>query len=98
MFERSDAFCVLPGGLGTLDEAFEIITWKQLGLHDKPVVLLNFKGFWQPLLDMIEKQIEGGYLHQDPARLFSVAEDIGEVFSAIAAASAATVEVDSSRL
>ena len=62
MFELSDAFCVLPGGFGTLDEAFEIITWKQLGLHDKPVVLVNLAGYWDPLLGMFEHQIEAGYV------------------------------------
>src|SRR5882724_11747956 len=54
MFEMSDAFAVLPGGLGTLDEAFEIITWKQLSLHDKPVVILDVAGYWAPLVALIE--------------------------------------------
>ena len=45
----SDAFCVLPGGLGTLDETFEIVTWRQLRLHDKPIVIVNLDGFWDPL-------------------------------------------------
>ncbi|MEA1651046.1 TIGR00730 family Rossman fold protein [Nitrospirillum sp. BR 11164] len=49
MVEKSDAFVVMPGGLGTLDEAFEIITWRQLGLHDKPVVIANIGGYWDPL-------------------------------------------------
>lgn len=98
MFERADAFCILPGGLGTLDETFEIITWKQLGLHDKPVVLLNLYGFWQPLLEMVERQVEGGYLHDDPAYLFSLADDIDGVFSAIAGMESGKVKADSSRL
>ena len=84
--------------LGTLDETFEIITWRQLGLHDKPVVLLNLYGFWDPLMEMIGRQIKGGYLHQDPAELFSVAKDIDEVFTAIEAAAASKVKADSSRL
>ncbi|TQV71241.1 TIGR00730 family Rossman fold protein [Denitrobaculum tricleocarpae] len=98
MFERSDAFCVLPGGLGTLDETFEIITWKQLGLHDKPIVLLNLHGFWDPLMDMIRRQVEGGYLHNDPGSLFSLADDVEGVFSAIASAADSRVTPDSSRL
>ncbi|WP_282608003.1 TIGR00730 family Rossman fold protein [Pelagibius sp. Alg239-R121] len=98
MFERADAFCILPGGLGTLDETFEIITWKQLGLHDKPVILLNLFGFWEPLLEMVQRQIDGGYLHEDPAYLFSLADDIEGVFTAIASAAAAKVKPDSSRL
>lgn len=98
MFERSDAFCVLPGGLGTLDETFEIITWKQLGLHDKPIVLLNLYGFWDPLMEMVRHQVQGGYLHDDPDYLFSLADDIEGVFSAIEKAAESKVEADSSRL
>src|SRR3954449_3401921 len=48
MAERSDAFAVLPGGIGTLDEMFEIVTWRQLGLHDKPVFLVDIDGYWRP--------------------------------------------------
>lgn len=98
MFERSDAFCVLPGGLGTLDETFEIITWKQLGLHDKPIILLNLYGFWDPLMEMIQRQVQGGYLHDDPDYLFSLADDIEGVFAAIASAKEARVKSDSSLL
>lgn len=98
MFERSDAFCILPGGLGTLDETFEIITWKQLGLHDKPVVLLNLYGFWEPLLEMVRRQVEGGYLHDNPAYLFSLADDIAGVFDAIASAESGKVKPATSRL
>src|ERR1700704_4926570 len=50
MFERSDAFVALPGGVGTLEELVEILTWKQLGRHSKPVLLANIDGFWEPLL------------------------------------------------
>ena len=52
MVDRSDAFVVLPGGLGTLDETFEILTWKQLRLHDKPIVVANIDGYWDPLEGM----------------------------------------------
>jgi len=48
MAEMADGFVVLPGGLGTLDETFEILTWKQLGLHDKPIVLVDIEGYWRP--------------------------------------------------
>jgi uncharacterized protein (TIGR00730 family) len=53
MFERSDAFVALPGGVGTLEELVEQLTWKQLGRHAKPVLLANIDGFWEPLLDLI---------------------------------------------
>src|SRR3546814_19216871 len=57
MVERSDAFVVLPGGFGTLDETFEVITWKQLGLHDKPIVLVDENGYWRPLLDLMDHMV-----------------------------------------
>lgn len=73
MFELADAFAVLPGGLGTLDETFEILTWKQLGLHGKPVVLVDEFGFWDPLLVMIDKMIESGFIAPRHRNLFAVA-------------------------
>jgi uncharacterized protein (TIGR00730 family) len=84
MAERADAFCVLPGGLGSLDEAVEIITWKQLGLHDKPIVLLDHAGFWQPFLQLLAHQTRHGFLHAEHGALFDVARDVDGVFAAIA--------------
>jgi uncharacterized protein (TIGR00730 family) len=52
MFERSDAFVALPGGIGTLEELVEQLTWQQLGRHSKPILLANINGFWEPLLDL----------------------------------------------
>lgn len=60
MFDLSDAFAVLPGGMGTLDETFEILTWKQLKLHNKPIVLANLQGYWDPWLGMAEHIMEHG--------------------------------------
>ncbi len=98
MFERSDAFCVLPGGLGTLDEAFEIITWKQLDLHDKPIVLVNIEGFWDPLLVLFAHQLASGYLHPRHWHLFRVVTGIDDIFDAIAVAPAPSVAADSELL
>ena len=95
MFERADAFCILPGGLGTLDEAFEIITWKQLGLHDKPIVLVNLEGFWEPLLALFAHQLVAGYLHERHWHLFNVVGRVNEVFDAVAEAPAPSVPTDS---
>ncbi|MDE2913206.1 MAG: TIGR00730 family Rossman fold protein [Paracoccaceae bacterium] len=61
MFMNSDAAVALPGGPGTLDELFEVLTWRQLGLHRKPVLLLNVNGFWDPLLTLINHQIRSGF-------------------------------------
>ena len=60
MAERSDAFAVLPGGIGTLDEMFEIVTWRQLGLHDKPVFLVDIDGYWQPLRALLDHMVGAG--------------------------------------
>lgn len=61
MAERADAFAVLPGGTGTLDETFEIVTWRQLGLHDKPIFLVDTAGYWRPLIDLFEHIVGQGF-------------------------------------
>ncbi|PHR20158.1 MAG: TIGR00730 family Rossman fold protein [Hoeflea sp.] len=63
MFERSDAFVTLPGGIGTLEEIVEIMTWAQLGRHIKPMVLANINGFWDPLNALIGHMREAGFIH-----------------------------------
>ena len=80
MFEMADAFVVLPGGLGTLDETFEIVTWKQLRLHDSPIIILNVNGYWSPLLALINATIRGGFAHPDIAELIAVVETPEQVF------------------
>ena len=62
MAELGDAFVALPGGLGTLDELFEILTWRQLRLHGKPVALLDVDGFWDPLLAFLDAQVAAGFV------------------------------------
>lgn len=86
MAERSDAFCALPGGLGTLDETFEIITWRQLKLHDKPVILANIDGFWDPLIHLVEHQTTEGYLRGGSTGLFHVVERVDQVLDCAASA------------
>ena len=61
MFMNSDALVVLPGGAGSLDEFFEVLTWRQLGLHEKPIFLLNIDGYWNKLLDLLDHTIEQGF-------------------------------------
>jgi uncharacterized protein (TIGR00730 family) len=74
MAERADAFVALPGGAGTLEELFEVWTWAQLGIHTKPVALLNVDGFWDPLLGMIDHLVDEGFVR--PAhRAMLVADD-----------------------
>lgn len=83
MAERSDAFVIMPGGLGTLDEAFETLTWKQLGLHNKPIVFLNIDGFWSPLLRMIEHQVAEKFVRQHHTQLFEMVDSVDLVVPAI---------------
>lgn len=63
--ELSDAFAVLPGGIGTLDELFEAFTWAQIGIHSKPIALIDVDGFYQPLIAHLRKCVEAGFLSQE---------------------------------
>lgn len=83
MAKLSDAFAVLPGGLGTLDETFEILTWKQIKLRDKPVVLVNVDGFWDPLMSLIESQIAENYVRTEHRELYEVAPTVADVLPII---------------
>ncbi|HTW27074.1 MAG TPA: TIGR00730 family Rossman fold protein [Acetobacteraceae bacterium] len=76
MFELADAFVMLPGGLGTLDEIVEIITWRQLALHNKPILLCNVAGAAMPLLALVDAVIDTGFAQPDVRRLFEVAADV----------------------
>ncbi len=76
MFSQADAFLVLPGGLGTFDEAIEIITWRQLRLHDKPILIADIAGWARPLLAAVEGAIDGGFADASARRLFTVVPSI----------------------
>lgn len=75
MADLSDAFAALPGGFGTADELFEILTWSQLGLHSKPVGLLNTAGFFDPLLAWLDQAVRDGFMKEKHRRLLVVAEE-----------------------
>jgi uncharacterized protein (TIGR00730 family) len=79
MFEESDAFITLPGGLGTLDETVEIITWKQLRLHTKPVFICNVGGWADGLLGAFEKAVNDGFAAAEAHRLYEVFPDVASV-------------------
>ena len=83
MVDRSQAFVILPGGLGTLDEFFELITWKQLGLHDKPIVVVNVEGYWTKLLESIDNIANVGFMRQEDKELFVVVDHIDDVITAL---------------
>jgi hypothetical protein len=80
MFDRADGFVVLPGGLGTLDETIEMITWRQLGFHDKPIVLANHRGYWDPLLSLFDHIVTTGFAQPDSRDLYAVAHSIDGIF------------------
>jgi hypothetical protein len=79
LYEESDAFLIMPGGLGTFDEAFEIITWRQLRLHDKPILLCNVAGWVEPLVATIDNAIEQGFADPACRNLFEVIEGVPAV-------------------
>lgn len=75
MSDLADAFVALPGGLGTFEELFEVLTWAQLGLHQKPIGLLNIDGYFDPLVAMVDRAICDGFCKEVHRRLFVVNED-----------------------
>jgi len=79
MVLNSDAFILLPGGFGSLDEFFELITWRQLGLHNKPCFIFNVNGYWNSLLQLIDNQISEGFVLSNNKKFFSVVENIDEL-------------------
>ncbi len=88
MFANADAVVALPGGAGTLDELFEVLTWRQLGLHAKPLILVNVDGFWDPLLSLIDHVIARGFAGETLRGFVTVAEDATEALAALAVAEA----------
>jgi uncharacterized protein (TIGR00730 family) len=86
MYDLADGFVALPGGLGTLDELAEVTTWSQLGLHAKPVVLLDVDGFWDPLAAQLDRMVEVGLLKPASRALIERAASPADAMSALAAA------------
>ncbi|WP_428377538.1 TIGR00730 family Rossman fold protein [Lichenicoccus sp.] len=84
MFAQADAFLVLPGGLGTFDETIEIITWRQLRLHDKPILIADIAGWATPLIAAIEASIEDGFADPSARRLFEVVPDVAAALTRLA--------------
>jgi uncharacterized protein (TIGR00730 family) len=81
MTDLADAFIALPGGLGTFDELFEALTWAQLGIHQKPIGLLNIEGYFDPLLSMIDRAIEEGFVLPRYRRLIVESYDIEDLIA-----------------
>lgn len=91
MQQESDGFIALPGGFGTLEELFEILTWAQLGLHAKPIGLLNTNGFYDHLLSLIESMVKNGFLSKENAQLLLVSDSIEVLLEKMQTYTATTV-------
>lgn len=85
MFARADAFITMPGGLGTLDETVEIITWRQLGLHDKPILIVDIEGWAGPLIAAFEASVAQGFADPSAARLFEHVPDVDAALARLVA-------------
>lgn len=83
MESLSDAFIILPGGFGTLDELFEIVTWRQLGFHSKPVIILNVDGYFDHLLAFIDSAIQHEFINSNGRDIISVANNIDQVIQKV---------------
>lgn len=81
MFDLGDAFVAFPGGFGTLDQVLEMITWKQLGIHGKPVVIANIGGYFNPLIQQFENAIKLGYARPEHRILYGLAENTKSIFT-----------------
>lgn len=98
MFEMADAFVILPGGLGTLDEAFEMITWRQLHLHDKPIVFADVGGYWAPFTRLVDNIVEQGFARPDVKQHYLIVADIDEIIPTLLRQPASTIPEELRRL
>jgi uncharacterized protein (TIGR00730 family) len=92
MFERSDAFVALPGGIGTLEELVEQLTWAQLGRHKKPILIANINGFWSGLLGVLDHMDRSGFIHSTARLNYLVADDVEAILPMLTAAAALVPE------
>src|SRR5437667_5486051 len=97
MAEKADAFAILPGGLGTLDEMFEIVSWKQLELHDKPILLVDIGGYWAPLRALLDHIIAHGFARPQTRRLLRIVPTVAALMEALSEEPAPALEMDLER-
>jgi uncharacterized protein (TIGR00730 family) len=86
MFMNADAVVLLPGGAGSLDEFFEVLTWAQIGLHAKPILMVNSAGYWTPLLDLLAHVVAQGFADPSMRDLFAVVPDVAALTGALGTA------------
>ena len=92
MFEKADAFVALPGGIGTLEELVEQLTWAQLGHHRKPILLANIAGFWNPLLELLDHMTALGFLHSFSRLNYLIVDSVEDILPALRKAAARAAE------
>ena len=92
MFQEADGFVVMPGGIGTLEEAIELLSWSRLELHKKPVVFLDIAGFWQPLFELIDHTVRQGFTPPQFAAAYSAVKDVDQVLPRLRQLAAAAGE------
>lgn len=92
MFQKADAFIALPGGIGTLEEAVEMMTWAQLGQHRKPVLLADINGFWSPLLELLDHMRAQGFIRPDTEVPYLVSKRIDDILPMLREAVAAPLQ------
>jgi uncharacterized protein (TIGR00730 family) len=97
MFDKSDAFVVLPGGIGTLEEFFEVLSWRTLGLHAKPIAILDVDGYWEPLASLLRGVVDGGFAtpgHLDHVAFVTELEDVLPTLATMPRVNGAQKELD----
>ncbi|MBW8880700.1 MAG: TIGR00730 family Rossman fold protein [Asticcacaulis sp.] len=98
MFEESDAFVVLPGGVGTLEEVIELMSWRRLDLHKKPIIMLNINGFWNPFFQLIEHTLEAQFTPASFRDTYASVDSVEAVLPAIAGMVTVDVDIDTRKV
>lgn len=94
MFDRADAFVALPGGIGTLEELVEQLTWSQLGRHKKPILFADINGFWKPLVELLDHMKSNGFIHSALSFEYGIADKVEDILPKLRAAAAKHSEAD----
>ncbi len=98
MFEEADAFVVLPGGVGTLEEVIELMSWRRLDLHKKPIIFLNTNGFWAPFYALVEHTLATGFTPDSFRNAYASADTVEEVLPAIARMTGENIVMDARKV
>ncbi|MDC7684307.1 TIGR00730 family Rossman fold protein [Asticcacaulis sp. BYS171W] len=98
MFEESDAFVVLPGGVGTLEEVIELLSWRRLDLHKKPIIFLNSGGFWEPFFKLVEATIATNFTPESFLRTYKSVDTVEEILGAINELSSHDEDIDTRKV